>query len=93
MEAMTSPPESCMMGSEMPKKDRIAEPTSWMTAKKRMVLMAMRAGEGAIDTDGLGPDEAEEDERGAERVDQREEREKASTKLFQSSTRALHEGD
>ena len=39
--AMTMPPETCMMGSEMPKKASREEPTSSMTARKMTVLMAM----------------------------------------------------
>jgi hypothetical protein len=42
MAAMTRPPETSTMGREISKKLRMAEPMSWMTAKKMRVLMAMR---------------------------------------------------
>lgn len=40
METMTMPPENCTMGSEMPKDLRMAEPMSWITRRKAMLLSA-----------------------------------------------------
>ena len=42
MEAITRPPETCTIGSEMPKKRSIAEPTRSTTARNSTVLMATR---------------------------------------------------
>ena len=74
MAAMTMPPETWTMGREMPKKLRMVEPSSSMMPRKMMLLRAIFAGERAIDLGGRVAGEAEEDEGGAERVDEREER-------------------
>ncbi len=39
--AMTMPPETCMMGREMPKKLSSEEPMRSMTTRKMTVLMAI----------------------------------------------------
>ncbi len=80
--AMTMPPETCMMGREMPKKARREEPTSFDDGEEDDGIDGDSASEGAIGIDGRMSDEAEEDERGAEGIDERKKSAEAQSKVF-----------
>ena len=74
MATITMPPETWTIGSEMPKKCRITVPSSSMIDQEDDVVDRDLAGERAIGLGGRLADETEEDERGAERIDQRQQR-------------------
>ena len=71
-----------MMGREIPKKLSSEEPMSAMTSKEDDGVDGDLAGEGTIDLDGSESYQAEEDKRGAQRIDQGEERAEAEGEEF-----------
>ena len=80
--AMTMPPETCMMGREMPKKREERGADEFDDCQEDDGVDGDSASEGAIGVDGRVADEAEEDERGAEGVDERKKRAEAQSKVF-----------
>ncbi len=79
--ATTMPPESWTMGREMPKKLRMVAPSSSKITRKTMLLMAMRRAR-VKDLGRRIADEAEKNQGGAERVDQRQEHAERDEKCF-----------